>query len=323
MPDNENIELATTEATVLREFLDSNIHRCYPLDTSTITAAKTPSTAMLVDALVVCTGAVNPSALAIGKAVFSSSSVKLALYYNNTILGYIADIPYDTSFGTVVKFHIVTTDPLGSVTGKLTIGDLTDALDTGVVEYGYAGGKFYTGCCITLSDIDGIHGIQVGNTLLTGIITFKEGSGITLTPKIINGQACIEISANDLKDITNASHIFNDDSLVEAAVNAYGTPIRSINGVYPVAENSAGGNAGNISIQAPSDSTCLNIEGQPGTGVITISNQCSEPCCGKEELKVVVDNIGVLNTTVARIEAFQKSLDTSLNTLSTQLTRLP
>jgi hypothetical protein len=72
---------------------------------------------------------------------------------------------------------------------------------------------------------------------------------------------------------------------------------------------------GNIDIVSKTE--CLQIEAE--TGLIEITNNCSSPCCGCDELKQITTNHEILTSKLNAIEAFEQYLQSSLTALHNSL----
>lgn len=58
---------------------------------------------------------------------------------------------------------------------------------------------------------------------------------------------------------------------------------------------------------------CMTITADEGTGIITISDKCSKPCCGCPELTFINNTINTLSTGVNNLNTFANSLQNKLN----------
>jgi hypothetical protein len=72
---------------------------------------------------------------------------------------------------------------------------------------------------------------------------------------------------------------------------------------------------GNINIVSTTE--CLQIEAE--TGLLRITNNCSSPCCGCEELKDIMANHAILTSKLNAVEAFEQYLQSSLSALHNSL----
>lgn len=74
--------------------------------------------------------------------------------------------------------------------------------------------------------------------------------------------------------------------------------IRTINQVRPE-------NSGNINLQG---TDCVKIDSTTIPNTILIDDDCSEPCCGCNELQVITNALEDLSTRIAELEAFQNRI---------------
>lgn len=149
---------------------------------------------------------------------------------------------------------------MNAVTGTLCAG-VTSNYSGGDLTFALTGTKLH-GACIHFMSGQVVQAIQIGNTLLTGLVTLQAGSGVKISA-VNNNTIKIQVDNNylDLQWNSNIAQYWADFG---------GTPIKTINGVYPD-EN------GNITIQAQD---CVQLTNLPNG--IAISNPCAKPCCNTD-----------------------------------------
>ena len=119
---------------------------------------------------------------------------------------------------------------------------------------------------------------------LYGRVKLIEGSNVKLT--VIPEQNAIRI------DAVNTSG-FSEDCDCEDAEKS--SEIKTINGI----------SAKDLKIKA---GECVKIE-ENKAGSLVISDTCSKPCCGCEELDFITDRLGYLETAVSKVESFAETLN--------------
>jgi len=133
---------------------------------------------------------------------------------------------------------------------------------------------------------------------ITGDVELIAGSNMRITPIFVEGERPkIRFDA------------LSGEGLMEACIcvgdSANAPPIRSINGVFPDI---------NGNLQLVGDQ-CLSVTGIEGG--LQIEDKCCKPCCGCEELEVLVRTLERLNTQRATFEQFMAALSSSVESFST------
>lgn len=304
-----------------KEWLNDNLSKAYPLADNTGGSASTLPPSLLVDGVVIAEtpGVVSAriSSLKVSDTVWSMS---LLVTYRNTQqvdtpVNYedIITVSLDSDKNTVAKF-------LKSVDGKTISGSFTIGCPDAVADW--------PAITYFLNSDTGLHpsviheltdlfltGIKVGDTVLTGEIELIAGDGIELS---------VDENTNGIR-ITNTKYavdntiIYDDQSLLDAVVARYGAPIRSISGVLPDAD-------GNINIVVPAEYSAVDeyvsiAASNSEAGVLTIA-LAKDPCLNINDIQVAVDNLDALNERAAKLDAGVKALDSALNRLATQMSRM-
>lgn len=167
--------------------------------------------------------------------------------------------------------------------GSIVFGDLTRLAED------FPDGNYLFGIpcegAVVRPDLRGVRSVKVGrggnlSDFIRGNINLIEGTNIRLT--YLPSQNAIRIDA-----INGAG--FNQECDCETT---YQPPdcIRFINGV----------NADDFSIVG--DGKCVEVT--TNGNVITISDSCSEPCCGCEELELITQNLRLQEATLSRVEEY-------------------
>ena len=196
------------------------------------------------------------------------------------------------------------------IQGYIIVGDLEYLLPKmpPSITLTYLTGKLYTNCILHMSQW--LTGIQIGNETLTGIVNLVAGEGIDIA---VNGNT-ITISCVGAQLPPENQIIVSDPDILTNITETYGVPITSINGVS-ITEG------GEWTLAVKQDEG-LTVSVDNTAHCITINNPLAKACCTADQISVLASNIGSLNERVGAIQSFQNQLETGMNILSTQLTRL-
>lgn len=310
---------------LLREWLDENYHRAYPLDPSTASVAGTLPPSILLDMTLQVGGQIDPNQTWISSVIMDGVSAQFGLStrVNGTVinLGTICTVALDTPPGTEVEVQAHLPRSGHIINGYIVVGTLTAMLDTMSVATSLTleQGKIAPGCILEVTDW--LAGLVVNNELFGGVVNIQAGTGITFDTKVetVDGvqTPTVTISCSDFQMTDSNSQIMSDTDLANYIYDTYGAPIRTINDVPP-------DDAGNIEFVVENgDDIGLSVESVVGsTGALIIKDTNGKPCCTQADLQVIIDNIGKLNERAARMESTQSNLDTMLNMISTYLTQV-
>lgn len=321
---------------IYREFYDENAHRFYPF----VNANQVP-TGLILDLCLLTTPNIPDNA--------NSTNTLPSLYISQlttdgTMLRvYMRAVDEDsveTDFGCIATID-GTTPPIEGVNvgrrtnivyanngyvmqGYIITGDLENLLPAmpASIPLDEVQGRLYTSCILPMTQW--LTGIQVGNTTLTGVVRLSAGPGITLGVDTATNTVTFACTGARLP-IENTS-ITTDSDIFSTTVNIYGYPITSINGV-PVkgygdtSVITTGTKDGDWTFAVNADEG-LSVISEPSEHTIYIKNNLAKPCCTADDIAALTDNIAALNERVITIQSFQTQLETNMNILSTQLTRI-
>jgi hypothetical protein len=259
---------------------------------------------------------------------------------NNTV--YIFDELLFISFGSernaTIKF-ISETSGL-SISGSVIVGDPTAV--KGLPNYRDMDEDCGLFSPAVLHDISGLYvtAIKIGDSYLSGEVELVAGDGIEFAIESTSTSSHKLTISNTRYTLDADNTKITDDELLEAAIEDFGKPILTINGIAPDAK-------GNISIVSPEPGStvftapasggstepesgvCTKVEagddfiivGNVGAGTITLELK-KDPCVEDDTIDELTANVSELNARCARINSSQLTLDNAVNNIATQLTRL-
>lgn len=311
---------------IYREYLNENAHRYYPF----INENEVP-TGLILDACLLTTtnvpnnanvdgnnDAVGTESTYISQLVSDGTSLRIYLAIKSQNgdkdCGCIAvsDTSQPLVVGGVVgrRCEVLYASDGYVIQGYIIVGDLEYLLPKmpPSITLTYLTGKLYTNCILHMSQW--LTGIQIGNETLTGIVNLVAGEGIDIA---VNGNT-ITISCVGAQLPPENQIIVSDPDILTKITETYGVPITSINGVS-ITEG------GEWTLAVKQDEG-LTVSVDNTAHCITINNPLAKACCTADQISVLASNIGSLNERVGAIQSFQNQLETGMNILSTQLTRL-
>lgn len=271
-----------------REWLNSNSLRAYPLrDTykqSSDEGVPLPPT-FLLDAIVAAPSELTDLALT---AIYRSDPVIVVQFRFNDSTLCSATITDTASHKSGDAYDIVTQgDYKDIVQGRIVLGELTNVLS----------GSFNIPLELTcvIPSLTGVTGLNV----IDGDVTSKYMTGLVSLVAGRNVQIVVQ-NDNEIRIDALETQLVSDDCPCSDAWT-HTDPLLSINGVYP-------DESGNINLTSLSE--CLEIGVEDET--ITLTDACSEPCCGCQELEAIVgasellkNNIEVLRTQLEQLTTQQ------------------
>ena len=305
------------------EWLNANMSKAYPFDDTVGGSPEALPSDLLVDGLIISESPNIASAfvsnvfvgdtgwgLGITVTYRESATETVEVIFNKLIY-----VPFNAQQFTAVDFDN-TVDGY-HISGSFTIGN-ADSIANWPADSSLTSesGELSPAIIHALSG-DFIRGIQVGDVTLTGEIELVAGDGIELVVDQDTNSIKIVNTKYQLNDSTDLK-ITGDKELLAAITSQYGTPIRTICGVLP-------DDGGNIDIKVPTDldgSTFVSVErvnSDAGTIVLGLD---PNPKLYMSDIEVVVDNLAALNDRASILDAGIKSLDSAINRLATQMTRL-
>jgi hypothetical protein len=188
--------------------------------------------------------------------------------------------------------EIIPTNDFYNLTGHLTVGTGKNLLNNpGEYLFPLEATRFDLDCIDYLPKCVTSITVESGNETsspIYGDIVLVAGSNIQLETEVQDGVTVIKVQAqfepDDQVGILSINHVGPDDN-------------------------------GNINII--SDLDCFQIEEE--TGQMTMTNNCTSPCCGCDELKQITTNHEILTSKLNAIEAFEQYLQSSLTALHNSL----
>lgn len=216
------------------------------------------------------------------------------------------------TWGTAYLIFDITTsstliDPSQAERGSLVIGDLDEInlQPAGVWSFTEAETRIQPRCIIPTTP--GTKGFRVRSSgvlseLLRDVIILEPGTNV---------QFRVDATTNTITLDAIGDSDFLADCVCEGS-RSTGDPILTINGVGPN-EN------GDFTIQPGRD--CLSVD-STSNGII-ISDSCSSPCCGCQELDIINTALQVLRDQFSTLNAFAERLETTSQSLNTVVTSSP
>lgn len=287
------------------EWLDHNTERAYPLAIEATRQDATGSFTLPDDTIV-----------SLYLSVHAGMDVQPGRFFlrsiNNLPSGLAIVIAYNSSSGVIdvasglvaraayQKYQAYSLGGIGDFAdarGHFVLGDLAnlDNQPAGEFEFEFEGGRLEADCIRPM--IRGVTGLRVssGGDLsepIYGNIVLQAGNNIRLTPLNDGGQdGTIVIDAIEGEGLTQTC----------VCADTIGDPIRTIAGVGPDSN-------GNINLLGDG---CLKITGL--NGGIQLSDECSAPCCGCEELEIVTQAAEQFGDKATTLEGFINQLAASVN----------
>ena len=323
------------------EWLNSNLSRAYPLDDTTGGSENTLPSQLLTGATIVHNCAEitdlyisSIEVTDVGWAISLAFTARLNTGSSpaNYTVSRIISVPFNSAMGAEVRFTRYADETSAVVlAGSFTIGvatavsglpfvtnfaledtklsDLTivSLYNIGVIDPGTGGSN----SPIT----EGNTVLKVGDVYLSGEVELIAGEGI----EFIVDRNTLEIINTKYSIPEENLEIVNDQSLLQQLLEVYGRPVVSINGVKPNEET------GDISIAYPKSAEdsvgfAVNVE-DATTGRISIT-LTPDPCVDAAAIDRIIQNLSQLNIRAGLLDTGIKTVDTAINNVATQLTRL-
>jgi hypothetical protein len=225
--------------------------------------------------------------------------------------------------GALIEIHYETEEG-GILVGKV-IASYSDDYNTTYTIQGLRSSEFSCGLSghITIGTFDqvqvclGDYAFDLNGGRLDPDVVQYSTAAVTSITIISNGQQSapiygdIKLAAGNniilqaVQATNQPTEIYIARQLNEIELPSY---IKTINSVKP-------SEGGNIIIASATD--CLKITEEAND--IVISETCSTPCCGCEELAAIISNIEALMQAQTNMQVFQQALEQQLNHLTTNL----
>lgn len=307
---------------LLPEWLNSNQHRTYPLDESTV--GNGVPFGFLVDALFINSPTIDSERLYISSVSRSNTNILIRMggYVERvkTDFGVVATIPFNTVSGAHIPISVVGGN--FTLAGSLVVGD-TKCMEyvPAVIELDEYKGLIFPGCVRTVSDT--LLGIKVNDILYTGIVTLEAGEGIEITASAGDeeGETVITITSTAYTVPDENLKITSDSELLANAIEAYGKPVRTICNVSPDASGDivfSTPDAGGESEQyVEASSTGI------GTVCLTIANDKTDITCTDRsaQIEALTQALSNLNDRSVEVHEGVNALDDAVSNLALQVAR--
>jgi len=237
----------------------------------------------------------DPSLFHLHSLAVFSTGITLNFGYNGDIAA-VATVPV-TGFEAYSAFKLSGQGDFSTSKGAVVIGKVESLLDTlaGAYEWDAVGGLLSARTVIP--SLEGVHKLVVKDAIgetkaeLTGVINLLPGRNISF-----------EVLASGDENDIRIDCIGDEDFLADCICNfdaAQANPIRTISGI---------GVAGNNFIIE--GSSCIEI--QQITNGIRLVNSCAEPCCGCDELEVIMTDIRAMKDDIATLESLASQLQAAI-----------
>jgi len=187
-----------------------------------------------------------------------------------------------------------------NVTGVITIGNLDQviAAPPGRVEYSF---QAYLESTVVSMNTAGVSSIRAGKTLATAEAALT--GHVVLRPRTNFGIVAEDQSNTFIFSALNGTGL-KSDCTCEGEIEL-GPCVRSINQVTPDSQ-------GNIDLV---EGTCISIQAENDVAAIKISETCSEPCCGCDQLNIITTDLRDLQQGFERLDSYITSLGGAVETI--------
>ena len=315
---------------VFREFADLNLHRVYPL-TDESGGKDTTDTFVLPTALITDIYLCAPNLPQVDKTKFFIQNILIRRFFIDITLGYLdpavnrplgvfknisTTAPLHTSYDFVPSEQQTSDQftPLFHMTGQITIGDPAEAIGLlGSWSFSQADPEHSTFITSTrvAKGLLNVQYISINDRLFTGNVRLREVTNIDLDvdQRVVDGELETVITLNASLAAGSTLQLANDEDVLNALIDRFGRPVRTINGMVPDSER-------NFSLLG-ADCTTVDPSGDHG---VTISNPCANPCCDEDvNINNILDSISNLNLRYAQLKSFYDAASATLNNQQNKL----
>ena len=219
--------------------------------------------------------------VAISEAVVAETHTSPTTY---TLTGVAANTEYDFS----------------DVVGVITIGDLTELLNNppGRVDFNTDAHLESTVISMNTAGVSSIRvgsGVQTADDTLTGHVIVRPRTNFGIRTSTTENS----LSFSALKGLGLIA-----DCTCEGEIEL-GPCIRKVNGLRPDLN-------GNIDLVA---GTCISIDAAKDDAALSLSETCSEPCCGCDQLNIVVGDLRDLQSGFDRLDSYITALASAIESI--------
>jgi predicted nuclease of predicted toxin-antitoxin system len=313
---------------VLKEFLDSNLTRVYPLQDSS--SGKDISGDFVIPESFMSDMRLHTTR---ADGYFYISNIAVYSYVVTVEISFQPDSGDALVVGSFLNINISSEINEQSVAFTPTTQDDVNFRDlegtVGVLYIGSCGDlKSYKGLwnfssentkildSLVLTTPVAVRSLSVGDRTLSGNIILEEGAGVTLSTEYDSDTDTSTITISATETASDEIVLSSDSDIISALAARFGQPLVSINNVTP-------DSVGNLTLQG---SDCVDIF-PDGENNLVIENPCGKPCCDEETfLDPVYRALNQLNakkaltaTTLDTVESVLKDVVSSLKDLESIL----
>lgn len=298
---------------LLSEFLDDNAHKCYPFS-----KLNELPTDFIVDAKFMVTGNIDKTSLYVSQIEFSETHIRvyMAVKQDNELLniGRILTCPKPANRNTEYSCKLVNSELEIIVEGFITFGSLDNLPKNKNIITLAEDGNVFSGCVIPVTEW--CTGIKVNDQIYTGVVTLQATDGIVFDVSETASNTLITMKYDGFQRPDNLTLDTMDDAdILKKIIELWGTPITSISGVTPDEK-------GNITIDIDPESTNY-ISLTPGIATLTLDDTYIEKCgVTTNDMERMLTNISVLNERSGILETLTQQLETQVNTLSHEVSKI-
>lgn len=316
-----------------REFMDANQHRMHPL-TDESGGIDTTDTFTLPSSLIVDIYLCAPNVPGVDRALFYIDNVLIRRQFIDISIGYddpavnnpigvfrnISTSALENSTYDFIPSERQTADdfvPLYHMSGQIVIGSTDKAVALlGSWSFDQADNAHSTYIAATrvAKGILNVQYISVNEKLFTGVVKLREGSNINMDVQTeeVAGQTETTITFSASLNAGSPLQLSSDADVLDALLEDFGIPIRSINGLRPDVDR-------NFQLLGQ-DCTDVSASGAHG---LTVSNPCATPCC-EEDANIANLELSIANMDqrYARIAGFIQAAEQALNSLQNRMLAL-
>jgi len=317
-------------STVLREFLDQNLDKIYPL-TDESGARDNTNSFILPSSLITDIYLCAPNLPWVDKTQFYISNVLIRRYFIDVEISY-DDAAVTRPLGT---FKNINTEaplqstydfipsefqsndqyaPLYHMTGQIIIGDPAQSIQyLGSWSFSQADAEHSTKIVSTRVSLGllNVQYISINGRLFTGNVRLREGSNLVMDvdTREVDGVEETVITFSATLNAGNILQLANDSDVLDALIAQYGRPIKTVNGLDPDTDR-------NFTF-LPQDCTTI---GQGGDHSVVVSNPCSVPCCDEDtNIENILTSIANLNLRYSQLKSFYDATSGTLDSLQNKL----
>ena len=213
-------------------------------------------------------------------------------------------IPEDstTSVCKTIQLRPTTSIP---VNGVIVIGTCEDmAKLPGVINLDYDSGCIFPANITTVDG--GISGIRIGDTVLTGDITFKASSDVNIMYNKQTNTITFGVKSGQQTGTSGSTNAVSDTDILNAIESKYGRPVTSVNGF-----------TGDIGFSG--EDCCVVTKSD---NRISFFNPCGSVCASEEFMENTYERISDLNNNVRVLTEFYNSISGVLAQMGVRVSAL-